>query len=376
MHEGVFAARAAPFRRTGRLADGAQRAARGRAHCAREPRRRRGRHHPQRNARGGEPICRRARCWRTHPRALARHGDRHFRRHAGAQQLPGGREVVTFGIRRAELRHLGTDWSAEAQVVLPATLGASVHVVLQMRSDPQLQEVATAALRLEGQRLELAAWAALAGVAAADYLPRSGVGDLRGAASRVRPRTPRATPRAGSPRSRSSGGLLALHRWRSKPCAASWQLTPRAGDWRLSIADLEIGIPAAAPAAPTAVPVAVRPAGSAVPERASATVDAAGDGTRLHGELQHAPLAALAALARWHAPQLPEGVLVVGGEARELSFDWSAQRPPGARLAVSAELSALSVASPSGDYLLSGLSGRMWGAKARWQLRCARPMRG
>ena len=48
-------------------------------------------------------------------------------------RLPGGTEPVTFGVRHAELRHAGADWSAEAQVVLPASLGESVHVALQMR---------------------------------------------------------------------------------------------------------------------------------------------------------------------------------------------------------------------------------------------------
>jgi uncharacterized protein YhdP len=262
--------------------------------------------------------------------------------------LPGGGEPVSFGIRRAELRHLGADWSGEAQVMLPAALGASVRVSLQMRSDPQLQEIASAALHFEGRRLELARWAALAGVAE-EYLPRSGIGDLE-------LRTTFAQGRLSSATGRLSAEAL---EWRAAAGSAAaletlrgtWQLTPRAGDWHLSVAALEMGVPGA------------RPAGSAVPERASATLDVAADGTRLRGELQHAPLAALAALARWHAPQLPDSVQVAGGEARELSFDWSARRPPGARLVVSGELQRLSLASSAGEYRLSGLSGRMRGAE-------------
>ena len=275
--------------------------------------------------------------------------------------LPGGSEPVTFGIRRAELRHLGADWSADAQVVLPATLGASVQVALQMRGDPQLQEITSAALNIEGRRLELAAWAALAGLADAEYVPRSGIGDLELRAAFAHGHLRSATGKVAAEALEwrpIAGPALALETLRG-----SWQLAPRADDWHLSITALEMGVPGPTPAESMAAPVAVRPAGSAVPERASATVDASADGTRLRGELQHAPLAALAAFARWRAPQLPEGVRVAGGEARELHFDWSTRRPPGARLIVSAELEKLSLASPAGDYLLSGLSGRVWGAE-------------
>jgi uncharacterized protein YhdP len=297
------------------------------------------------------------------PRILARWRGAEIDISAGTlrTRLPGGTEPVTFGIRHAELRHLGADWSADAQVVLPASLGASVHVALQMRGDPQLQEVASAALRIEGRRLELAAWPALAGVAGAEYLPRSGVADLELRAAFADGRLRSATGRVAAEAlewQAPAGPALALETLRG-----TWQLTPRAGDWHLSITALEIDVPSATPAAPTPAPAALRTAASVLPERASVTVDAAADGTRLRGELQRAPLAVLAALARWHAPQLPPAVRVVGGEARELSFDWSARRPPGARLALSAELQELSLASAAGEYQLSGLSGRMWGTE-------------
>jgi uncharacterized protein YhdP len=260
--------------------------------------------------------------------------------------LPGGSEPLTFGIRQALLRHFGADWSAEARLALPATLGAGLHLVVQMHSDPQLQQITSAALRLEGRRLELAAWAALAGTADARYLPRSGIGDLELHAAFAHGRL------------ESAQGRIAAEalEWRADASRAlgletlrgTWQLTPREGDWHLSVAALEMGVPGAMRAEPT---------------MASASVDAAADGTRWRGELQHAPLAALAAFARWCAPQLPEDVQVVGGEARELRFDWSARRAPGARLAVSAELESLSLASPAQEYQLSGLAGRIWGAE-------------
>jgi len=276
-------------------------------------------------------------------------------------RLPGGTEPVAFGIRHAVLRHLGADWSAEAQVALPATLGASVAISVEMHSDPGLQEIASAALRLEGRRLELAPWGVLAGVADATYLPRSGIGDLELRATfahgRLRSAMGRVAAEALEWRADAADQVLVLETLRGR-----WQLVRRAGDWHFSIAALEIGVPEATPVAPTTA-LAAQPAQSAVPPRAWGNVDVAIDGTRVHGELQHAPLRALAAFARWHAPQLPGGVSIVGGEARELDFDWNAQRPPGARLDISSELHALALAGPAGEYLLSGLSGRMSGAE-------------
>ena len=271
--------------------------------------------------------------------------------------LPGDTQPVTFGIRHAELHHLGDDWSAEAQVALPATLGAAVDIALEMRSDPGLHEIASAALRLEGRRLELARWSELAGLADARYLPRSGIGDLELHAAfthgQLRSATGKVAAEALEWRAEAADPVLALETLRGR-----WQLMRRAGDWRLSIAALEIGVPEAAPAAPPTA-VAVPAAPSALPAHASGTVDVAIDGTRVHGELQHAPLGALVALARWHAPRLPASVSLVGGEARELTFDWNARHLPGTRLAVSAALQGLSLGGPAGEYLLSGLSGRM-----------------
>ena len=276
--------------------------------------------------------------------------------------LSGGTEPVTFGIANAELHHLGADWSCEARVVLPAALGASVHVALQMRSDPQSQEIATAALRLEGRRLELGGWVALVPGTDRSYLPRSGTGDLELRAAFAHGHLRSATGRVvaetlewGTPA--APGANLMLETLRG-----TWQLTRRTSDWRLSVDALEIGVPVPTPAVPATAPLAFEPSGVRAP-RASLTVEAAMDGTRVHGELRHVPLAALTALARWHAPQLPDDVRVVGGEARELTFDWSAQRPVGARLAVESDLQGLALAGPAREYLLTGLSGRMSGAE-------------
>jgi uncharacterized protein YhdP len=260
--------------------------------------------------------------------------------------LPGDTQPLSFGIRYAQLRRLGADFRAEAQVALPETLGASLRIVLEMHGDPASPGTCSGTLSFEGRRLELAAWAALAGMANERYLPRSGSGDFEVHAAFAHEHLQAASGRVAA-------GALA---WRSPDAAGpapaldrlrgAWQLTRRGGDWHLSVDALELGVP-----------------GSSVATPASVVLDAASDGTSIRGQVRHAPLAALAALARWHAPQLPNGVLVLSGEARELTFDWNARRPRGERLAASAELGALSLASPAGDLVLADLSGRVAGAE-------------
>ncbi len=260
--------------------------------------------------------------------------------------LPGGTDAITLGISRAELRRVDADWSAEAQVQLPQTLGTSLHVSLQMRADPDLREVRSAAVSFEGRRLELGAWAALAGSGVWSDFPRSGSGDFEMHAAFVHGRLHAASGRIAAealewPATRASGSVLAFDRVRG-----SWQLTRRGAHWHLSVDVLELGTPGRTPAASTTL-----------------AADITEDGSQVHGQAEHAPLAPLVSLARWYVPQLPPGGLVFGGEARELSFDWDARGPPGARLAASAELQALALADGSGRIVLSGLSGRASGGE-------------
>jgi uncharacterized protein YhdP len=77
---------------------------------------------------------------------------------------------VTFAadIRHLQLRRLGGDWSADALLALPASLGAAVHAQLRAGT-----------LTVSGTRLELAGWRALfAALPAAQYLPATGRGDV------------------------------------------------------------------------------------------------------------------------------------------------------------------------------------------------------
>ena len=257
--------------------------------------------------------------------------------------LPGGARPLTLGLRRAELRRINADWSAEAQVALPQALGTSVRLSLQMRADPAAAGIFNGSLSFEGRGLQFSGWRALAGTAAAGYLPLSGSSDFDVQATLVEGRLRSATGKLAAralawPATSPAGVPLALGQLRG-----TWQLARRGAQWHIGIDGLELGTPAAPPA--------------------SLLLDAADDGSEVRARVQHAPLEALASLARWYAPQLPFGAVVAGGEARELRLDWSARRTPGTRLAASAEFEALTLASVSGELALSGLSGAMSGAE-------------
>ena len=257
--------------------------------------------------------------------------------------LPGTTDAVTVGIAHAELRRLAADWSAEAQLLLPQTLGASMHLALQMRGSPDLRDIPSATLSFEGRRLQLPAWGALAGIGGRKELPRSGSGDIEMQAAFARGKLRSAAGRISAealewPATAAAGSGLAFERLRGK-----WQVEPRGTGWRLSVDGLELD--------------------SLAPTRSALVADISEDGTQVRGQAQHAPVATLLSLARWYAAQ-PAGGLVLAGEARELSFDWDARRTPGTRLAASAELESLALADDSEESVLSGLSGNVAGSEA------------
>jgi uncharacterized protein YhdP len=272
--------------------------------------------------------------------------------------LPGGTDAVTLGISHAELQRLDANWSAEAQVLLPRTLGTSLHVTLQMRARADLQDIPSATVSVEGHHLELAQWAALAaGGGARSELPRSGNGDLQIQAAFVHGRLRAASGRIAADSlewraiSDADNGL-ALERVRGK-----WQLTHRGTAWHLRIDALELEPFAATPPGSISVANAVASA-SAPTVPGSVVVDFTPDGSEARGRAQHAPLAPLLSLVGWYLPQLPRNGLMLRGEARELSFDWNAHRAPGARLAAWAELQTVALADDTGGIELSGLSAR------------------
>ena len=265
--------------------------------------------------------------------------------------LPGTAAPVTLSIRYARLRRLGAAWSADALVRLPDALGSGARLALRMRGDPANPQSVSGTLSFAGRRLELAGWRALlADRHAARYLPQAGSADLELNATVVQGQLQKAD---GTLRSvalewrapaNAAADVLKLERLRG-----NWRLVRQGTGWHLGVDALELAAPVTAGLASTAV--------TASPSTLS--MDVTADGTYARGRAQHAPLAVLAALSRWNAPALPVSGLNVLGEARELTFEWSAQRAEGERLAASADLRDLTLASASGEVALSGLSGHV-----------------
>jgi uncharacterized protein YhdP len=261
--------------------------------------------------------------------------------------LPGAAPAM-LTVRYALLRRLGADWNAEARMLLPESLGESVRLVLQMRGEPEAPQSVSGTVNLEGRRLALGGWRALSPYAQGD-LPQAGAGNVEVHLSF-----------AGG-RLVSAGGTLHADglEWPAPSAAAApvtlerlrgvWQLVRRGGEWRLGVSQLETS------------------ADSAAAQGATLLVDLAADGTWARGHARHAPLAALALLARGSGTLPFLGQLTLAGEARDLSFEWSARRPAGARLVTRADLSGLTVGTSARDWLLRGVSGRLSGTERHLQ---------
>ncbi|HUJ54172.1 MAG TPA: DUF3971 domain-containing protein [Steroidobacteraceae bacterium] len=279
--------------------------------------------------------------------------------------LTGSRtRPLTLSIRHARLQRLGAEWSADALVALPEPLGAGARLTLQMHGDPALPELARGTLRFEGQRLAFAGWRDLAaGLEVARYLPQAGSGNLELLAQFSAGRVASVNGRLSAeglewPAAAPGAGALALER-----VSGSWQLARRGRQWHFTADSLELTAPPSEVAAAAQSAAATAPGGASTAASAPAriTLEAEAERGRAYGRVQYAPVAVLAAIARWCAPEPALAEVAFGGRARELSFDWSAQRPAGARLVTFADLEDLTVASASGEVRLSGLSAHVSG---------------
>ena len=253
--------------------------------------------------------------------------------------LTGAPLPLTLSVRHAQLRRLATAWSADALVLLPASLGASAHLALAVTGDPARPAGASGTLSFEGRMLEFAGWRQLIGYPPVErYLPQAGRGNLE-----------LHTEFAQGRLLRADGKVLAQAlEWRAPVAAAaaltvdrlsgSWRLERLGARWRLEVQALELG---------------------------ELSVEAAADAAWARGRVKSAPLPVVVAIASWYAPQLPLAQVALGGTVRELGFDWDARRPGGVRLRTSAQLEDVTVATPSRDMVLTGLSGYVSGADER-----------
>jgi uncharacterized protein YhdP len=246
---------------------------------------------------------------------------------------------LALGLRHVTLRRLGAQWSADADLQLPESLGASAHLTLFMQGDPAQAASTSGTFRLQAQRLESALWrGALADSAVTDFLPQAGIADIdmqvQFAAGRLVASAGKVNAAALEWAPRATGAAaLVLPRLR-----AAWQLATPAGAWHLSVTGLEL---------------------EHSPKPASLVIDAPADMRSATGAVQQAPLALLLGIARWRHAGLPLRDLDLGGMVTALTFDWSARRAAGERLHAAAQLDALSLATVGGSAILAGLAGRV-----------------
>ncbi len=279
-------------------------------------------------------------------RLLSRWRDGRIDIEGGTLRWPrAGAALPLLSVRHAQLRRLASSWSADALVLLPASLGASAHLALVVTGDPARPAGSSGSLSVEGRLLEFAGWRELIEYPPLRrYLPQAGRGNLE-------LHTEFAHGRLLS----ADGKVLAQALEWSPPAAAAaltlerlsgaWRLARLGAHWHLEVHALELGEPASAPA--------------------TLSVDAAADASWARGTVDSAPLPVVAAIARWYAPQLPLAGVALGGAVRELAFDWNAHRPGGVRLRTSAQLEDLTVATPARDMVLTGLTGHVSGADQR-----------
>src|SRR6202008_1565269 len=67
--------------------------------------------------------------------------------------LPGA-GPLTVSVRSAQLRRLADVWDADVQLLLPARLGESLRLSVQMHGDPAQPRAVSGALSFDGRRLE------------------------------------------------------------------------------------------------------------------------------------------------------------------------------------------------------------------------------
>lgn len=277
--------------------------------------------------------------WKAGARVLSHWRGGRIDIEGGTLRWPGAAASLplALGLRHVTLRRLGAQWSADALLQLPESLGAAAHLTLLMQGDPAQSASTSGTLRVQAQRLESALWrAAFADPASSDFLPQAGIADIdlrvQFAAGRVVAGDGKLSAAALEWAPRAAGGAsLAVPRLH-----AAWQLTTRAGVWHLSVSGLELDQSAG-------------PASLALEARPDMSVS---------GTVQHAPLALLAGIARWREPELPFRDLDLRGTLRTLTFDWSAQRAAGKRLTAAAQLETLSLAT-AGGATLAGLDGEI-----------------
>ena len=280
-------------------------------------------------------------------RLLQRWRDGRIDIEGGTLRLPdpgGSPEPLLLQIRRASVRRSGDEWNVFGLVFLPERLGRTARIVMRLAGSLERPATWSGSLRFEGGRLAFAGWRELANVApeVARYVPVAGGGDVSIDLDFTHGHLDKAQGSldAGGvvlgPLAAAGDRKLDLDR-----LSGRWWLTRHPSYWRVHVDGLQLGAPQ---------------------DRTGRAVLAAdvGDGWT-QGKLEGAPLHSVAAMGLWLAPDLDLGGIELGGTAREVSFNWDERRAAGRRLKASARLADVSIASPSGGFVLTGMTARASG---------------
>ncbi|HEY5102319.1 MAG TPA: DUF3971 domain-containing protein [Steroidobacteraceae bacterium] len=260
-------------------------------------------------------------------------------------------EAVVLALRHAFVYRANSQWSAQAFVLLPERLGTSARIDLRMRGDLNDAKSLSGNVRFEGPHLAFAGWRELLQDAPqlASFLPAAGAGDLIGHAEFSAGRLDSAAGSVQAGGVEFAGALPSAQRLRLDEVRGDFRLRRRGASWHAEIDGLEVGGAGREAAA------------------SDAHVEADVTGASVHASATILPLASLAALGAWFAPQLNAG-MQFAGSAADVQVDWDAHRQPGARLLVSAKLENIGFATASHAFALSGLDGRISGDERTWRI--------
>src|ERR1700730_4209242 len=195
--------------------------------------------------------------------------------------LTGAPLPLTLSVRHAQLRRLATAWSADALVLLPASLGASAHLALAVTGDPARPAGASGTLSFEGRMLEFAGWREVIEYPPVErYLPHASRGNLELHAEFAQGHLLGADGKVLAEALEWSPLVAASAALRVERLSGAWRLARLGAHWHLEVHALELGEPAAAPV--------------------TVSVDAAADAAWARGRVEFAPLAVIGAIARWY----------------------------------------------------------------------------
>jgi uncharacterized protein YhdP len=246
---------------------------------------------------------------------------------------------LAMGIQRVALRRVAAGWSGEAELLLPQRLGGATHLALTLQGDHGQPADLSGALRVEAERLRLAGWnTLLSRQPGAAWLPRAGTGAVTLQLQFARGVLTQADGSVQAEALQWPEGLGSAPAGALGQLRGAWHLARRGALWHLEVERLELGTDATS---------------------AALMIDADARGAWARGRIERLPVAALAAVARGLAPELPLTALEFGGRARALTFDWDRGRAPGERLHAAAELEAVTIAPRDGATVLAGVEAHL-----------------